>query len=126
MSESIQKTKKLSKTYEKYAFFERIARFFESDSIFSIFFKDRREQFDLFDHFHRSTRAIRSRAIFYKDRKGHKIEDRNIERSISQPWLQMKQSNLCSVHNRFYKEKNRECLVHFTYTVIMCIVQRIN
>ena len=82
MSESIQKTKKLSKTYEKYAFFERIARFFES---VSIFFKDRREQFDLFDHFHRSTRAIRSRAIFYKDRKGHKIEDRNIERSISQP-----------------------------------------
>ena len=75
------------------------------------------ERFDLFDHFHRSTRAIRSRAIFYKDRKGHKIEDRNIERSISQPWLQMKQSNLCSVHNRFYKEKNRECLVHFTYTV---------
>ena len=65
MSESIQKTKKLSKTYEKYAFFERIARFFESDSIFSIFFKDRREQFDLFDHFHRSTRSIRSRAIFF-------------------------------------------------------------
>ena len=105
------KGEKLSKTEDKYVFFDGIASFLwsknqfdsEKDSNHSLqsFLKINRIDLLTVDLFNRLTRAICSRSIFLKDRwerfnhgrpwikkdpKERKRKDRKIKRSNSQPW----------------------------------------